>query len=118
MKFYDTESSMGIHEVKITFQDQSYKGHIIAQIGGNCKGLQVMDFDSYYWSSEAIDKFKENTCKLKFDDDCDCFTMELMNEDGDTCEYELDVDELRDYVVAIEILSFEPEIQRHQESEE
>lgn len=117
MKFYDTESSMGVHEVKITFQDQDYKGHVVWRVGGNCKGFSVMDFDNYCWDGDTVINFKENTCSLKFDDDLGCFTMELMNEDGDTCGYELECEELGDYVVAMEILSFEPEIQKHQESE-
>lgn len=114
MKFYDRQNRVGVHKVKVTFQDESYKGHIVAQIGGNCKGFSVMDFDCYCWSGEAIEKLKENTCKLEYHfDDGEWLTMELTNEDGDTCEYELECEELGDYVVAVEILSFKPEIQKH-----
>lgn len=120
MKFYDIESSMGIHEVKITFQYQSYKGHIVEQIGGNCKGFLVMDCDFCCWCSEEIEKLKENTCKLKFNEglDYDYFTLELTSENGDTCEFEVEYQELQEMIVAVEILSFKPEIQKHQESGE
>lgn len=61
---------------------------------------------------DDIQGYLENTCKLKFNEglDCDYFTLELMSENGDICEFEMEYQELQEMIVAVEIINFEPEV--------
>lgn len=104
MKNYDPNMSRGIHTIKITLQIWDYVGHIIHKVGGNCRGLSVLEFDFECWN-----EFEENDCHLEYDEDYGYFVCILKNSDGDTLSCECDVGEMNDMVVAIEILDYAEE---------
>ena len=124
MKFYGSQSE-GTHKVRITFQFEQFKGSITKDFDeGNCKGLDVLKASADFYMEKLlgrIDEYTEDKCKLKFKDgkglDYDYFTLELTSENGDTCEFEVQYQELQEMIVAIEILSFEPKKQKRVEGE-
>ena len=104
MKKYDPDIREGIHTVKITLQQWEYKGHIIMYIGGNCKGKTLLDFDFEY----EID-FPNNDCEMKYDEDYDCFSCILKDENGNTLECCGDAEDMNNMIVAVEIIDFREE---------
>ena len=102
MTSYDPNIISGVHTVQITMQMWDYVGHIIQKIRGNCKGMEILNFDF-----EIEDEFPENDCQLEYHEDGDFFSCILKNENGDTLECENDAQEMNDMIVAVEILSFE-----------
>lgn len=104
MKNYDPNIYSGIHTVKITLQQCEYVGHIIQKIGGDCKGRDVLYFDF-----ECEDAENENDCDLRYDEDYDCFSAILKNENGDTLDVKGDAEEFNKMIVAVEIINFQEE---------
>lgn len=104
MKYYDTNTFSGIHKVKVTLQSEDYKGHIYYDMGGNCKGRSILDFD---FECADEDSIVDNDCDLKYDEDCEMFTATLTNDNGDSLEIECFDTEMNDMIVAVEILSYE-----------
>ena len=101
MKNYDPNIYRGIHTVRVTIQQWGYVGHIIQKISGNCKGRDVLDFDFEYEDAD-----NENDCDLQFDEEFECFSAVLKNENGDTLEVEGDSSEFNRMIVAVEIIDF------------
>lgn len=101
MKNYDPNIYEGTHTVKITLQQWEYKGHIIKRIGGNCKGISLLDFDFYCECD-----FDDNDCQMKYHEDEDYFTCILRDENGNTLRYEGDAREMNNMIVCIEIIDF------------
>lgn len=104
MKNYDPNMSSGIHTIKITLQIWDYVGHIIHKVGGNCKGMNVLEFDFECW-----DGFEENDCHIEYHEDCGYFACVLKNSYGDTLSCGCDANEMNDMIVAIEILDYTEE---------
>ena len=34
----------GVHTIRVTFMQWDYTGHVSFEIGGNCKGAELLDF--------------------------------------------------------------------------
>ena len=98
--FYDP-NFQGIHVIRVTFMQWNYVGHVSFRIGGNCKGAEVLDL----FSLEFDISFIENDCRLCFDDDYNIYHVTLKNTDGDELEVEGDIEEIKDMIVSIEIVS-------------
>lgn len=110
MKTYDGLSSgERVHTIRVTFQSDEYKGHIAYEMGGNCAGLDVMDWDPDCTDQDDIDLYVENDCNFRLDEDMDYFLFELHDEAGNACEFECDGDDLKECVVAVEIIACRPE---------
>ena len=101
IKNYDPNIRMGIHTVRITIQQWEYAGHIIEKVHGNCKGIDVMEFDF-----ECEDGNLENDCNLQFDEESEYFTAELRDKDGNTLLVDGDARDFNKMIVAIEIMDF------------
>lgn len=104
MKIYDPNIYRGVHTVKIKLQKWEYKGHIIRRVGGNCKGLSLLDFDFYCECD-----FPDNDCQLEYHEDRDCFSCILKDEDGNPLKCDGDAEEMNDMIVGIEIIDFREE---------
>lgn len=107
MKKYDISDNFRsrVHTVRVTFQYQEYKGHIAYEIGGNCRGLNVMDLDFDCWDMDDIARLKENDCCFRWDDEYKIWKLVLKDDSGNKCEmHDIDEYEIGDYVVAIEII--------------
>lgn len=98
----------GTHTVKITLQFQDFIGHIITQIGGNCHGKTVLDFD-FECEDEFDTDFVKNDCNLKYDEEYDSFHLTLKNNKGEALAMNATSDELNNMIVGAEIIGFVPE---------
>lgn len=107
MKNYDPNIFEGTHVIKVTLQQWQYKGHIWVEMGGNCKGLDLIaGFDDYFECEEG-DFDARNDCDLKEEDGW--WTGVLKDEEGNELVLEQDSREMSKMVVAIELESFEAE---------
>lgn len=106
MKYYENMDNFRerTHTIQVTFQSGKYKGKIAYLMGGNCFGLDLLNFDPYYIDQDNIDHFVINDCKFTFDDEYEIFKMELKDEEENTLLCEDKTDDLRRMVVAVEII--------------
>lgn len=110
MKYYNINIWKGIHTIRVTFMYKDYVGHISYEIGGNGKGIRVLDFDFLENDTqEDIDLYVENDCCFEYDEDEDTFRCELHNSNGDVLEYEDSPNSFADIIVGIEITDYRKE---------
>ena len=114
MKNYDPNIREGKHVLKATLQEWDYVGHIVYEMGGNCKGKTILDTFDFY-SYDDVDTFINNDCKISFDEDYEIFKAILLNEEGEELEIEGDAKEFNNMIVAIEMLSYDAEDFEHED---
>ncbi|MEN4544941.1 DUF5406 family protein [Pantoea agglomerans] len=90
------------HKIKLTFGQWDFRAEIIAEVGGNCMGLTVIESAV----SDAYDRLPTmHSYEMKF--------IELKNSAGDVLQCEDECDEGEDWLgkmlVAAEIISISPE---------
>lgn len=109
LDFYNP-NDIGTHIIRCTFMAWGYVGHISREVGGNCKGADLL-MDDFLGcdSQEDIDCYAENDCEFSFDEETKEYTAVLKREDGDTLEYSGDGEEFKRIMVGIEFTSFIPE---------
>lgn len=101
--------SNGCHTVRITLQFGEYLGHIAYRVGGNCKGMDIMENPFERHTQDNIDLYSENDCKLMFDEDNESYSCILTNGNGDEVYVAGDDRIMRNITVAMEIVAYEPE---------
>lgn len=99
MKNYDPNIRFATQKVAITFQCWDYKTTKVAHIGGNCKGLDVIETAVDHIFSELADEQDTNYPSL-----------ELINDNGEGLDCENDgcqdgVEWLKNMIVNAEIVS-------------
>lgn len=107
MERYDISDNFRnrVHTIRVTFQWQQYKGHIAYEMGGNCRGLNVMDLDFDCWDMSDITRLKENDCCFNWNEFYETWELILKDDEGNTCDIDcIAENEINDYVVAIEII--------------
>lgn len=106
MKNYDNSDNFRdrVHKIRVTLQSGEYKGHIAFEMGGNCFGMDLLTWDPECNTQEDIERYVENDCKFRIDEDCDIYLFELKDDNGNTCMFECDEYDLKRNVVAIEIV--------------
>lgn len=106
MKKYDISDNFRnrTHTIRVKFQFQQYVGFITYEMGGNCRGLNVMDLDFDCWDIDDIKNLKENTCSLNWNEEYESWGLVLKDDEGNECSMDLEPNEINDYVVAIEII--------------
>ncbi|BDR73656.1 hypothetical protein K144316041_23640 [Clostridium tetani] len=107
MRKYDISDNFRkrIHTIRITFQYQEFKGHIVYEMGGNCRGLNVMDVDFDCMDTDDINNLKENDCSFNWNDEYQVYELILKDKEDNICEmFEIEENEISDYVVAVEIV--------------
>lgn len=102
---YDLNARFGTHTIKVSFQTKNYKGYTTYQVGGNMKGLNLLNIDA---DSLYHHNYKDNQAELKDLGD-DWFSMSLVASDGDSILIEEEWDYIENYIVSVEIIDFEPE---------
>ena len=107
MKNYDPNIYEGTHIIKVTLQQWQYKGHIWVEMGGNCKGLDLITGFEGYFECEEGDFSARNDCNLQEEDGW--WTGVLKDEEGNELEIEETTRDISRMVVAIEFESFEAE---------
>lgn len=108
MKRYNPYEFGGVHVIQITLQDEGYFGHITQRIGGNCHGLNMLDFD-FENETDFTNSACSNDCQLSYDEEYDVFTAILSDENGNTLSVEGDFREFNNMIVKLEIIGFESE---------
>ncbi len=103
MKSYDPNIQYGIHTIEITLQLWEYVGHITRKIGGNCKGIDVLDFDFECEDGDCLD----SDCNLKFNEEYNYFSATLKDSEGNTMEVEESVHDFNKMIVKVEIIDFQ-----------
>ena len=102
INYYDP-NFQGVHVIRVTFMQWDYIGHVAFEIGGNCKGAELMDFTFLECDNqEDIDRYSENDCQFSYDEENEVYTAVLKNADGDTLEVEGDECDFKGMAVAIE----------------
>lgn len=98
----------GIHKLKVTLQSYDFVGRIFIEIGGNCHGRSILDFD-FECETEFDGKYASNNCNLKYDEDTDTFSATLTNSKGEKLMLEdLSDEEMNNMIVGLEIIDFVP----------
>ena len=73
----------GVHTIRVTFMQWDYIGHVAFEIGGNCKGAELMDFTFLECDNqEDIDRYSENDCQFSYDEENEIYTAVLKNADA------------------------------------
>lgn len=99
----------GTHVVRVTFMQYNYVGHVAFRIGGNCKGVDLLNADFLDDDTqEVINSYEENDCKFSFDEEYEIFTATLVNNNGDTLEVDGHGEEFKDMIVGIEFSNLYP----------
>ena len=86
----------GVHTIRVTFMQWDYIGHVAFEIGGNCKGAELMDFTFLECDNqEDIDRYSEEN---------EIYTAVLKNADGNALEVEGNEADFKAMAVGIEIV--------------
>ena len=107
-------SSSGTHTIRVYLQDKKFKGYFEFNIDGNCKGTTVLNIDFECFDQEFLSKVKVHGMKISCVEDLlnaqeYYYKLTLENNNGDTCDYDLNAHELNDMVVGLEIIDFKLE---------
>jgi len=100
IKNYDPNHSYGTHTVEVTLQVWGYRKTLTYEMGGNCKGLTILD--------GCVDELLEQIGFYNDDDEDECgCTIYLINDNGDELEYEIfDESDLENIIVGLKIVNF------------
>lgn len=95
MKNYDPNNSFGKNLVQLVFQQWEYKIAVEVVVGGNCKGMSILDF--------AVDRFFEDLQESQGEYP----ELIMKDEEGNELETTIeDEEDLKDMLVEAKILSF------------
>lgn len=106
---YDPNTHSGTHIVRITFMRYEYIGHIAFEIGGNCKGSNIISsgIDLLECFDPETDRLVENDCQFAYDEDEDMFSLTLISPiTGDYLCGDFELDNINNSIVAIEIANY------------
>jgi len=105
---YDPNTYSGTHTVRITFMQYEYIGHIAFEIGGNCKGSNIISngIDLLEYFDPETDRLVENDCQFTYNEDEDMFSLTLVSPTGDYLCGDFDLDDINNSIVAIEIVNY------------
>ena len=106
MKKYENHDNYRerVHTIQVTFQSGEYKGRIAYEVGGNCFGLDLLEFSPETIDQDDIDRLVTNDCNFSYDEDFGRFTLRLKDENDNTLFCEEDNSGLECMVVALEII--------------
>lgn len=98
------------HTIEVTLQSGEYKGNIRTTIGGNCFGLDILN-----WVDEDIiyniNDYELIDCEIELlgedDDGEEWFKYVLKNDEGDICEGEEECRYFSRLIVGINIVNCE-----------
>ena len=98
-----------VHTVRVTFMMWGYAGHIAYEIGGTCRGADLLDCN-FLESDNADDigRYVENDCNFTFDEEDECYKATLTNANGETLDVDGGDESFRNMVVAIEFSAVRP----------
>lgn len=105
LKNYDVNIMWGMAKIKVTLQFENYIGYYICECGGNVKGFELIESacDTDILENSSV---KESNCDFKINDEEGWYSCELSDEEGNTCGMSGELSELKDYIVAAEIIEY------------
>lgn len=90
-----------VHTIRVTLMQDDYTGHIAYEVGGNCKGGDLLDPNGVL---EGDYLFTENDCRFRcVDEEMPYFEAMLHNAAGDALMVEGDENDMLDMIVSMEI---------------
>lgn len=97
------------HTVLVTLQYKKFVGHIAYWHYSNMCGLDALKLDiDDLCDAEFVANLVENDCEFYYDEADELFSFELHSIDGSTeAEFDVDIEELGNYIVALEIIDAE-----------
>lgn len=105
------------HIIRLTLNKGGYVGHISIQVGGNCTGEAILETRITFFDTcdeDDILNLMENDCQLEMhtEDDYDViwFSLCLRNGDNELMLDEVDEDDIKNIIVAAEIVDCTPEL--------
>lgn len=101
MKYYNPDIRSGIHKIQVTIQQWEYKGHLIVNMGGNCHGRDVLNFDF-----ECNNPPENNDCQFGYDEVNNRFSATLEDDNGNELYVSGDANNFNEMMVAIEFLEY------------
>ena len=109
LKDYDPlNGSDGVHTIKVTLQCGELRGSFTYEMGGNCKGREILDFDAESeFDEDFLKKAKFENLQITVLDD-EYFEL-VLGEKEDRCSLEVDVREINSMIVGMEIVGFAEE---------
>ena len=108
MENYDgVNNSWGTHTIKVLFQVWQYKGAMMYEIGGNCKGLNALPSQG----ADILDNLEtakfEGISILPFDDNDWFAKITFTDDNGDTLEYDVESEaEFEEMIIGMQIIDF------------
>jgi hypothetical protein len=109
---YDPNYSFGEHTVRVTIQKWQYKGTIKVKVGGDCKGLSILeDIDDFiYDQADTLESDCNFILLEESENDNDpWFRAVLKDNEGNEFQLEDYWNALEKAIVAVEIIDFVPE---------
>lgn len=55
----------GVHTIRVTFMQWDYTGHVSFEIGGNCKGAELMDFTFLECDNQEEPRERHEHCRRR-----------------------------------------------------
>ena len=111
MKNYDgVNYSRGTTTIKVLFEVAEYKGSMTYEIGGTCKGLDVLPHDGMSIIENLKDAKFEGMNIIPYDDS-DWFAKVLLTNDfKETLEYDVEYEaEFENMIIGMQIINFAKE---------
>lgn len=111
MKNYNgLNGSFGTTKIKIFFQVNEYKGTMIYEVEGNCKGLSALPRDGMSILENVETAEFDNMNIIPYDNGDWFATIYLTKSFGDTCEYDVESEiEFENMIIGMQIIDFEKE---------
>ena len=111
IKTYSPVDGENDHKIRISFNKDGYRGSIVTLVGGNCRGISVIEAGMDFiedCSEEDVERLVSNDCafniRLNEDEDIFTFDIALYNDDGKKLALEdVDEDAIRDIITGVEI---------------
>lgn len=104
MEVYNPQDGRNWHEIKYTLQHGKYKGWFTTEVGGTCRGADLLDPDIF----EVLNNgdINSSNCGLKIDEENECFSCTLYDDDGNGLFFDcLSEYKMREMLVTIEIIN-------------
>lgn len=97
------------HTICISFNHKGYKGEIVFEIGGNCKGLDVINNAETFIEEcceSDIEKLISNDCDFLFNEEDETFCLSLTNDEGKKIEFShINESTVKELIVSVEIIA-------------
>ena len=104
LKNYVASGNFGKHTIRLTLMEHDYTGHVTFDVFGNCYGASILEIASD--SMEEPERF-ESDCQLECYDDGTMYSVVLSNGTETRSYEDLEYEELRDMIVAVEIIDYQ-----------